>query len=67
MDVDSPVQTALPDLALADRRFLLTLPETQNKAELLQEIKSAILKDSTWTNSMRLEWANGSTFGKRDD
>lgn len=47
MDVDSPVQTALPDLALADRRFLLSLPETENKAELLQEIKAAILKDST--------------------
>ena len=47
MDVDGPVPAALPDLTLADRRFLLTLPETDNKAELVQEIKDAILKDST--------------------
>lgn len=46
MEVDTPVQTALPDLDLADRRFLLSLPETENKEQLLQEIKDAILKDN---------------------
>ena len=53
MDVDTPVQTALPDLNLADRRFLLTVPEVDNKAELLQDIKNAILKDSTLLGEKR--------------
>lgn len=47
MDVDEPVQTGLPDLGLADRRFLLTLEETDNKLALTEEIKAAIKKDST--------------------
>ena len=55
MDVDTPVQTALPDLNLADRRFLLTVPEVDNKAELLQDIKNAILKDSTLLGEKR-QW-----------
>lgn len=46
MDVDEAPQVTLPDLALADRRFLLDLPETTNKAQLLKEIKEVILKDS---------------------
>ena len=39
------VHSVLPDLTLADRHFLLTLPDTANVAELVAEIKSAILKD----------------------
>lgn len=47
MDVDEPVKSILPDLGLAKLRFLLRLPETENKEQLKQEIKDAVLKDST--------------------
>lgn len=47
MEVDVAAQAGLPDLTLADRLFLLSLPETTNKDQLLTEIKQAIQKDST--------------------
>ena len=47
MDVDAPVQKVLPDLSLADRRFLYGLPETTNKDQLKKEIKDAVVADST--------------------
>lgn len=46
MDVDEPVKSILPDLGLAKLRFLLRLPETENKEQLKQEIKDAVLKDN---------------------
>ena len=55
MDIDEPVQTVLPDLSLSERRFLLSLPETENKDHLKQDIKNAVLKDSTLANEKREE------------
>jgi hypothetical protein len=62
MDVDEPVLSVLPDLSIADRRFLLTLPETTNKEQLLQEIKDAILKDRMYCGCSDALWLEKWSF-----
>jgi 26S proteasome regulatory subunit N7 len=55
MDVDAPVQKVLPDLSLADRRFLYGLPETTNKDQLKKEIKDAVVADNMTGFYLRLK------------